>query len=225
MKENLLKLVMDSGSLTTEDILYRILASVIVSILIYISYWYTHAGTTYSRKFNVSLVTLTILTATVMTVIANNLALSLGMVGALSIVRYRTAIKDSRDTTYIFWSIIVGICCGAGDYTVAAIGSSIVFIVLLVLGRLKNTNRILLVIRGARSQELELESIVNSYFDGKAILKVKNTTPTNIELIFEMNKKVYEKMYRKEKNITDRLYEISGTEYVNVVTQSDEVTG
>lgn len=225
MKENLFKLVMDSGSLTTEDILYRIVASVIVSILIYISYWYTHAGTTYSRKFNVSLVTLTILTATVMTVIANNLALSLGMVGALSIVRYRTAIKDSRDTTYIFWAIIVGICCGAGDYTVAAIGSSIVFIVLLILGRLKNTNRILLVIRGARSQELELESIVNSYFDGKAILKVKNTTPTNIELIFEMNKKVYEKMYRKEKNITDRLYEISGTEYVNVVTQSDEVTG
>ena len=67
-----------------------------------------------------------------MTVIGNNIALSLGMVGALSIVRFRTAIKDSRDTTYIFWTIIVGICCGVGDYVVACVGSGVVFLVLLV---------------------------------------------------------------------------------------------
>jgi hypothetical protein len=225
MKDTLIKLIMESGSLTTEDIFYRILSAVIVSLIIYVSYWVTHAGTTYSRKFNVSLIALTILTATVMTVIANNLALSLGMVGALSIVRYRTAIKDSRDTVYIFWSIIVGICCGAGDYTVGAIGSGVVFIVLLILGRFRNDNRILLVIRGSRSHELELESVVNQYFKGKAVMKVKNTTATTIEMIFEMNKKVYQKMYEQDKSITDRLYEIAGTEYVNVVTQSDEVTG
>ena len=72
----------------------------------------SHRGTIYSKKFNVSLVVLTVLTSMVMTVIGNNVALSLGMVGALSIVRFRTAIKDSRDTVYIFWTIIVGICCG-----------------------------------------------------------------------------------------------------------------
>ncbi len=225
MKDTLIKLIMESGSLTTDDIFYRILSSAVVAAIIYVSYWVTHAGTTYSRKFNVSLVTMTILTATVMTVIANNLALSLGMVGALSIVRYRTAIKDSRDTVYIFWSIIVGICCGAGDYTVGAIGSGVVFLVLLILGRFKNDNRILLVIRGSRSHELELESVVNKYFGGKAVMKVKNTTTNSIEMIFEMTKKVYHKMYMQDKSITDSLYEISGTEYVNVVAQSDEVTG
>lgn len=73
------------------------------------------------------------LTGTVMTVIGNNIALSLGMVGALSIVRFRTAIKDSRDTVYIFWSIIVGICCGVGDYLVAAVGSAVVFLITMVL--------------------------------------------------------------------------------------------
>ena len=93
---------------------------------------------------------LTVLTAMVMTVIGNNLALSLGMVGALSIVRFRTAIKDSRDTAYIFWTIIAGICCGAGDYLVAGIGSVIVFLIMVLFGRIRNDNRILLVIRGLK---------------------------------------------------------------------------
>lgn len=73
------------------------------------------------------------MTGTVMTVIGNNIALSLGMVGALSIVRFRTAIKDSRDTVYIFWTIIVGICCGVGDYLVAAVGSSAIFLIFLIV--------------------------------------------------------------------------------------------
>ncbi|WP_153050392.1 DUF4956 domain-containing protein, partial [Streptococcus suis] len=96
----------------------HIVVAAILGGVIYVSYAYTHAGTTYSKKFNISLMTLTVLTATVMTVIGNNVALSLGMVGALSVVRFRTAVKDSRDTTYIFWTIVVGICCGVGDYIV-----------------------------------------------------------------------------------------------------------
>ena len=95
MRDYLYSLLRDSGTLSTEDILLHILASAVISIAIYISYWYTHSGTFYSKKFNVSLMTLTVLTGTVMTVIGNNIALSLGMVGALSIVRFRTAIKDS----------------------------------------------------------------------------------------------------------------------------------
>lgn len=88
----------ETGSLNTEQIILNILVAVILGVVIYLSYYFTHAGGVYSKKFNVSLITLTILTATVMTVIGNNIALSLGMVGALSIVRFRTAIKDSRDT-------------------------------------------------------------------------------------------------------------------------------
>ena len=146
----------ETGSLNTEQIILNILVAVILGGVIYLSYYFTHAGGVYSKKFNVSLITLTTLTATVMTVIGNNIALSLGMVGALSIVRFRTAIKDSRDTTYIFWTIIVGICCGVGDYVVACVGSGVVFLVLLVLGRVKNDNRILLIIRGAGSRPLSL---------------------------------------------------------------------
>lgn len=100
---DILRGILEQGTtLSIEDIILHIVVATIIGFAIYISYWYTHIGTTYSKKFNVSLITLTVLTATVMTVIGNNIALSLGMVGALSIVRFRTAIKDSRDTTYIF---------------------------------------------------------------------------------------------------------------------------
>ena len=123
MKKYLYSVLEGSGTLTTEEIVLHIAAAVLLGLVIYLSYYMTHAGGVYSKKFNVSLLTLTVLTATVMTVIGNNIALSLGMVGALSIVRFRTAIKDSRDTTYIFWTIIVGICCGVGDYLVASLKS------------------------------------------------------------------------------------------------------
>lgn len=196
-----------------------------MACVIYLSYYFTHAGGVYSKKFNVSLITLTILTATVMTVIGNNIALSLGMVGALSIVRFRTAIKDSRDTAYIFWTIIVGICCGVGDYIVAVIGSGAVFIVLLILGRVKNDNRILLIIRGARNMERRIEAVVFDYFQAKAMMRVKNTSRDSIELIFEMPRKTYLLSNKKEKSIVEMLYELESIEYVNVVTQNDEISG
>ena len=213
----------ETGSLNTEQIILNILVAVILGGVIYLSYYFTHAGGVYSKKFNVSLITLTVLTATVMTVIGNNIALSLGMVGALSIVRFRTAIKDSRDTTYIFWTIIVGICCGVGDYVVACVGSGVVF--LLVLGRVKNDNRILLIIRGARNMERRMEAIVFDYFEAKAMLRVKNTSRESIELIYEMPRKIYLLSNKKEKSIAEMLYELESIEYVNIVTQNDEISG
>ena len=225
MREYLYKILEDSGTLTTEDIVIRILASAVLGAVVYISYWYTHAGTTYSKKFNVSLLTLTILTGAVMTVIGNNVALSLGMVGALSIVRFRTAIKDTRDTTYIFWAIIIGICCGVGDYKVAEVGSSVVFLVLLFLGRVRNENRMLLIIRAANAKELDLEGVISRYYNNKALLKVKNTTPETVELIYELTRKVYMESYKNESDITEHLYALGNVEYVNIVTQSDEISG
>ncbi|MDD6004888.1 MAG: DUF4956 domain-containing protein [Firmicutes bacterium] len=225
MRDYLNLILANSGTLTFEEIVMHILLSAIISIMIYISYWYTHTGTNYSKKFNVSLVTLTILTGTVMTVIGNNIALSLGMVGALSIVRFRTAIKDSRDTTYIFWAIIVGICCGVGDYTVASIGSLVVFVVLLLLGRVRNDNRFLLIIKARNEHNLEIEKTVSQYFGNKAVLKVKNTTKNQLEYIYELTRNVYDKAHYNEKSIMDSLYELSNVEYVNVVSQSDEING
>ncbi len=225
MKEDLYDLLAQSGNLTTKEIFLHILVSALIGMAIFLSYMLSHSGTIYSMKFNVSLVMLTVLTATVMTVIGNNVALSLGMVGALSIVRFRTAIKDSRDTAYIFWTVIAGICCGVGDYIVAAIGSAVVFVVMLALGRIRNDERILLIIRGLRSSESEIESVVFTYFNRGAVLRVKNTTESNIEFIYEIKKKVLNKTASKEKTITESLYAVGGIEYVNIVTQNDEISG
>jgi len=214
-----------SGTLTTQDIALRIAAATILSAVIYLSYWFTHAGATYSKKFNVSLVTLTILTSTVMTVIGNNIALSLGMAGALSIVRFRTAVKDSRDTMYIFWAVIVGLCSGVGDFLTAVIGSGIVSIVLLLMGRVRNENRILLIIKAKKSLESDIERIVFQHFNMKPLLRVKNTTPDSVEFIFEMSRSTYNHTHKGGKSITQLLYKKDGIEYVNIVTQNDEISG
>ena len=132
MRRQLFEMFGSSNDLAPETIVTRLAAASIIACFIFLSYRISHLGSIYSKKFNVSLVTLTVITTTVMIVIGNNLAMSLGMVGALSIVRFRTAVKDSRDTMYIFWAITVGICCGAGDYFTAAAGSSTAFLLLLL---------------------------------------------------------------------------------------------
>ena len=225
MRDFLAQLILESRTLSLQEIILHIVVSALLGVAIFVSYWYTHVGTAYSRKFNVSLISLTVLTGTVMTVIGNNIALSLGMVGALSIVRFRTAIKDSRDTTYIFWAIIVGICCGVGDYLVAGIGSAAVFILLLILGRVRNENRILLIIRGSRGEATDMEKLVFSYFKKRAFLRVRNTTADSVELIYELPRSVWQLNYQKDTDIADALYALGGVEYVNTVTQSDEISG
>ncbi len=225
MREYLLNLLDQGKSLSVEEICVYIAMAAVLGLVIYLSYWITHAGTIYSRKFNVSLIMLTVLTCTVMLVIGNNVALSLGMVGALSIVRYRTAIKDSRDTAYIFWAIIAGICCGAGDYLIAAIGSAVVFVILLLLGRIRSDTRRLLIIRGARNTERSIEAVVFEFFSGKANLRVKNTTNDWVEFIYELTSRQIDAAAKSGKFITERLYQIENIEYVNLVSQSDEISG
>lgn len=160
MRQQILNLFTTPRDMSWEDILLNIVLAAVLGFFIFLSYAISHRGTIYSRKFNASLVILAVLTGTVMTVIGNNIALSLGMVGALSIVRFRTAIKDSRDTVYIFWSIIVGICCGVGDYAVACIGSAVTFAVILLLGCIKSDNRMLLIIRAHRSKQEPIKAQV-----------------------------------------------------------------
>lgn len=189
MREYLLELLESTGQLTLETIVTRLGAASILACFIFLSYWLSHDGSIYSKKFNVSLVAMTVITTTVMIVIGNNIALSLGMVGALSIVRFRTAIKDSRDTVYIFWTIVVGICCGSGDYLVAGVGSAFAFVLLLLFGRVRNDNRMLLIIRAARTSEGRIEGLVFQRFARKATLRVKNTTEDSVEFIFEMTRK------------------------------------
>lgn len=223
MREYLLELLESTGQLTLETIVTRLGAASILACFIFLSYWLSHDGSIYSKKFNVSLVAMTVITTTVMIVIGNNIALSLGMVGALSIVRFRTAIKDSRDTVYIFWTIVVGICCGSGDYLVAGVGSAFAFVLLLLFGRVRNDSRMLLIIRAARTSEGRIEGIVFQRFARKASLRVKNTTEDSVEFIFEMTRKTLDRG-SKDKSITDALYEAGGVEYVNIVAQNDEIS-
>ena len=224
MKEKLFELIEHQNNLTVEQIFLNIAVSALLGFLIYISYYISHHGTIYSKKFNASLVILTMLTGVVMTVIGNNIALSLGMVGALSIVRFRTAIKDSRDTVYIFWTIIVGICCGVGDYSVALIGSVAVFVVMLILGLIKNDNRMLLIIRGNRSSLSAVQSKVFQMFKKKAILRVQNTTDNDFELIYELTQATIKKSVSSTHVISEEIYKIGKIEYVNLVMQNDEVS-
>ncbi len=225
MRSQIFNLIKDQTTLSWEQIAANILVSGILGFVIFISYVISHRGTIYSKKFNVSLVVLTVLTSMVMTVIGNNVALSLGMVGALSIVRFRTAIKDSRDTVYIFWTIIVGICCGVGDFVVAGIGSALVFVLLLLFGAIKNNNRILVIIRGARTKEAQVQAIMYKFFGAKAVLRVKNSTDTSIEFIYEITAKLLSQAERKNNvGICDEIYKIGNIEYVNTVMQNDEIS-
>lgn len=230
MKQLLLEVFENSGQLDLRTIALRIGVSVVIAFFIYLSYMLSHEGGIYSRKFNVSLMALTVITTTVMIVIGNNIALSLGMVGALSIVRFRTAIKDSRDTVYIFWSIVTGICCGAGDFPVAAIGSAATFLILLIFGRIKNDNRMLLVIRTSRVNEERVEAMIFQYFSRKAVLRVKNTTDSSTEFIYEISRRIMEKAQKtavakgNKSSITEALYGIGDIEYCNLVMQNDEIS-
>ena len=230
MRKILLELVENSGQLDLQSIVLRLLMATFIAFFIYLSYQLSHAGSLYSKKFNVSLMTLTVITTSVMIVIGNNIALSLGMVGALSIVRFRTAIKDSRDTVYIFWAIVAGICCGAGDFLVSAVGSAFIFLILLIFGRIKNDNRMLLIIRTSRTNAERVEALIFQYFSYQANMRVKNTTETSVEYIYEISKRLLERSEKangkneKHRSITDAIYEIGNVEYCNFVMQNDEIS-
>lgn len=223
MKETLYNLLSQQGDMTWQQITMHILVSAALGGLIFLSYVLSHKGTIYSRKFGVTLVVLTVMTGTVMTVIGNNIALSLGMVGALSIVRFRTALKDSRDTAYVFWTIIVGICCGVGDYVVAAAGSTAIFLVFLLFGAVRSDTRMLLVVRADRNLEEKIEAMVFQYFERQAVLRVKNTNTGNVEFIYEMSRKTLERAQGQHPALTGDFYKLGAVECVNIVAQSDEI--
>ena len=217
MRQQILNLFTTPRDMSWEDILLNIVLAAVLGFFIFLSYAISHRGTIYSRKFNASLVILAVLTGTVMTVIGNNIALSLGMVGAL-------AIKDSRDTVYIFWSIIVGICCGVGDYAVACIGSAVTFAVILLLGCIKSDNRMLLIIRAHRSKQEPIKAQVYKLFRAKATLRVENTTEDTVELIYEITQKLLRRAEQTTPDIPGSIYSLGSIDYVNLVMQNDEVS-
>ena len=225
MKTAILKYLQASANnLTIEQVALGFLAAAIIGFVIYLSYRFSHSSAVYSARFNVSLVMLTLVTTLIMSVIGNNVALSLGMVGALSIVRYRTAIKDPRDTAYIFWAIAAGICCGVQDFMVAGVGTGVIFIVMLVMGNVKNNDRYLVIVRGnAKCVEAARET-VEKFFDDNAKFRVENSSKETVEMIYEVSEKVLGAAKAKNGCMpADVLYKVEGVENVNIVCQNDEI--
>ena len=222
-KELLYYLTNDAGSLTLQEILLSFACAVILGAVIFVSYRFCHTGAVYSGKFNVSLWMMTLVTTLIMCVIGNNIALSLGMVGALSIVRFRTAIKDPRDTTYIFCAIAVGVCCGICDYLIAGIGSAVIFCMMVLLGNARGNDRYLLIVRIDGSPDTRVEELMQCFYRNKARLRVKNTAQAQSEYIYELSAS----LLRKRGGIGDisnELYALEGVQNVNLVCQNDEIT-
>ena len=222
-KELLYYLTNDAGSLTLQEILLSFACAVILGAVIFVSYRFCHTGAVYSGKFNVSLWMMTLVTTLIMCVIGNNIALSLGMVGALSIVRFRTAIKGPRDTTYIFWAIAVGVCCGICDYLIAGIGSAVIFCMMVLLGNARGNDRYLLIVRIDGSPDTRVEELMQCFYRNKARLRVKNTAQAQSEYIYELSAS----LLRKRGGIGDisnELYALEGVQNVNLVCQNDEIT-
>lgn len=215
-------LVTSTGALTIQDVLLNFLVAAVVGVVIFLSYRISHAGAAYSARFNVSLVMLTLVTTLVMNVIGNNIALSLGMVGALSIVRFRTAIKDPRDTAYIFWCIAVGICCGVSEYLIAGVGTAVIFGMMLIFGFVQNNERYLIIFRGGKECREKLETLVDERFQGKARLVVHNTTQDTTEYIYEISQKQL-KLAKKSGNIVDFFQSNLKLDAINIVCQNDEI--
>lgn len=222
MKETLYKyLATSSENITVFSVLEVMVISLILSMVIFLTYKITFSGVMYNRKFNISLVMLTLVTTMVMFVIGSDIALSLGMVGALSIVRFRTAIKDPRDTAYIFWSIAVGLSVGTGNYLVSSIGSVFLLGVLSIFSfsGIGKEDRYILIIRGNREKEEEIMRCVFNSFKGSK-LRAKNSIGDSMEIIYQIKIKNNE-----DKNIISNLYSIEGVNAVNIVAQNGETIG
>lgn len=158
-----------------------------VGLFIFFVYKKTYAGVMYSSSFGVTLVALTMITTLVILAVTSNIVLSLGMVGALSIVRFRTAIKEPMDIAFLFWSIAVGIVLAAGLIPLAVFGTVIIGIILLVFATQKdNTNPyiVVLALDGNDAEKAATEFLAQN--TKKYVVKSKTARKGNVEVNLEV---------------------------------------
>ncbi|MDY7224454.1 DUF4956 domain-containing protein [Halalkalibacterium halodurans] len=175
-------------STSITDSLIGLAIAFAIGLFIYLIYKKTFTGVIYSHTFNISLIIMSMATALIIMGISSNVLLSLGMVGALSIVRFRTPIKDPMDLVYLFWAIIVGILCGAGFILLAVIGSVLIGLVLIIfVDKIKIENPYLLVIKYQDPTiENSLEHIISTHVK-KHLVKSKSVMPGNdFEITYEV---------------------------------------
>lgn len=189
-------------SISPARILVSMLVAIICSAIIYAIYKMFYRGAVYSQNFNILLVIVCLVTSFIIMTISSNLVLSLGMVGALSIVRFRAAVKDPLDVGFLFWAIATGITTGAGLYPVALIGTVIIglaYVGLTLLNKGKNT--FLLVVKYDDSAAVKVDELMKTV---KFTLKSKTKRQDENELTVQI------KLVNKDTGILDSLLATKG---------------
>lgn len=201
------------------DVLITLLISFLLGLFIYIVYKKTFNGVMYSRNFNVSLIGMAMITTLIIMGVTSNIVLSLGMVGALSIVRFRSAIKDPMDIVFIFWSIAAGIVSGAGQYLLAVIGSLIVGIILVIFTN-KATGEIPYMIVVNCSDSMAEKVLMKSLEGNVKRMRVKSKAVRGgqgIELTVEVRLK------KDDTDFVNELAEIDGITDIVLVSYNGEL--
>lgn len=172
------------------DMILVLILSFALGLYIFFIYKKSYAGIMYSASFGVTLIALTMITALLILAVTSNVILSLGMVGALSIVRFRTAIKEPSDIAFLFWAIAVGIVLAAGFIPLAVFGSFFIGIILLIFSRYKGFERPYILV--VHCEDSMVEKHVHEYLEQKVkktSVKSKSVVPGCIELNYEIRLK------------------------------------
>ena len=190
----------------------------LIALFIWLIYKLTYSGVAYNRAFGMSIVMTAMVTAIIMMVIQSNLALSLGMVGALSIIRFRSAVKDPRDISYIFWSVAIGLAAGTGIHLLAMAGSLALGIFVLVFTLLGHPRHsLMLILKGRGVDANEVRDQVRR-LTGRARLRMQNMAPNGTEFIYDVRLK----KDLPGEAVAKELSGIPGVETVNLVAGSEE---
>ena len=199
------------------DTLIGMLFALVIGLFIFFIYKKTFTGIMYSTGFAMSLIGLSLVTTLVIMAVTSNVVLSLGMVGALSIVRFRAAIKEPMEIVFLFWSIAVGIVIGAGMIPLAVIGSVIIGIILVIFANKKFRNAPYILIVNCEDEKAEENAlnIIEKSVD-KYVVKSKSINAAGIELTAEIRVK------NEAVNFVNRVNEISGVSGATLVTFNGE---
>ena len=184
------KFLEEFSAISLGEMLIGIALAFVLSLFIVFIYRITYAGVNYSRSFVGTLIMLSMVTTVVILVISSNVVLSLGMVGALSIVRFRTAIKEPLDIAFLFWSIAAGIVLAAGMIPLAVIGSVVIGLVLLVFVNRKSHVHPYIVVLSCDNHDAEVRAhAFLAQHTLRSIVKSKSATRGAIELNIEVRLK------------------------------------
>ena len=207
-----------SADITPQEIFLVLAIATVLSLYIYFIYKVLTRKTFYNKTFNISLAALALITAGIILTIQSSIVVSLGMVGALSIVRFRTAIKDPMDLVFLFWSISVGIICGARLYVIAVILCVFVTVVLFALDKVPTAKapKILVV----NASDVDAEDAILEVVDGLcSYYKVKSRS-----LSAEQLDMVVELRVKEEKELVNGIHELEAVQNVSLLAHDGEVT-